>query len=136
MTPKHFQPLYDADRRLFGVFLSPELWAKISKSMNPLIDKALTELEPNLGPEPEPLHDWDTLAQCWDFKYPMPHDISCECCGNATPDWRQDEPRKFRLKSANIGGLANFLCTQCQARIIKKHFKDHVAVECRPFVNK
>lgn len=132
---RHFQPLYDADRQLIGVWLSPELWLKAERALTPAIDQALAELEP-APPPPEPMADWENLAQCWDFKYPMPFDVACENCGNTTPDWREDEPRKFRLRSANLGGLANFQCQKCQARIIKKHFKDHVDVQCRPFVTK
>jgi len=134
---EHFQPLYDQDRNLVGVWLSPELWAKAEALVSPALDKALADLTPNKETiQPEPIKDWEMLAQYWDFQYPMPTDVRCELCGNATEDWQKDEPRKFLLRSANLGGLVNFQCQSCRARIIKKHFKKHVDVECRPFVDK
>ena len=55
---EHFQPLYDQDRNLLGVWLSPELWAKAEKALSPVIDKALEELSPTAKPEPpEPIKD-------------------------------------------------------------------------------
>lgn len=134
---EHFQPLYDQDKKLVGVWLSPELWAKAEALVSPALDKALAELSPKQEPIlPEPMKDWEMLAQYWDFQYPMPSDVHCDLCGNATEDWRKDEPRKFLLRSANLGGLVNFQCQACRARVIKKHFKKHVDVECRPFVEK
>lgn len=134
---EHFQPLYDQDRNLLGVWLSPELWAKTEKALSPAIDKALEELSPTAKPEPpEPIKDWELLAQYWDFQYPLPTDVACEACGAKTEDWQADEPRKFRLRAASMGGLVNFECMGCRARILKKHFKKHVDVECRPFVQK
>ena len=133
----HFQPLYDQDRNLVGIWLSPELWAKGQATLSPAIDKALELLEPTAKPAPrEPLKDWELLAQYWDFQYDMPYDVQCRHCGSATENWQKDEPRKFRLRSANLGGLVNFECASCRSRIIKKHFKNKVDVECRPYVEK
>jgi len=102
-----------------------------------VIDQLLEELEPGKQAEPpEPLKDLELLAQYWDFPYPMPKDVHCTLCNAHTDDWQADEPRKFRLKSATLGGLVNFQCQGCQARILKKHFKKHVDVECRPFIEK
>jgi len=137
VTLEHFQPLYDQNKNLVGVWLSPELWAKVGDAISPAIDKALEQLSPQ--PEkllPEPIKDWEMLGQYWDFEYPLPTDVRCEHCGNETKDWLHDDPRKFRLRSANLGGLVNFQCQSCKARIIKKHFKKHVDVECRPYVDK
>lgn len=131
----HFQPLYDDKRNLLGVLLSPELWIKAESRLSPILDDALEELSPTQAEEhPEPLKDWETLAQYWDFQYPMPTDVHCDHCGSRTENWRSDEPRKFRLRTATLGGLVNFECQSCRSRIIKKHFKKHVDVECRPFV--
>lgn len=133
----HFQPLYDYDRKLLGVWLSPELWAKAEKALSPAIDKALEELSPQPKKVlPEPMKDLELLLQYWDFQYPLPYDVHCEHCGAKTEDWRADEPRKFRLRTATLGGLLNFECQSCQARILKRHFKKHVDVECRPFIEK
>ncbi|GFK95362.1 hypothetical protein NNJEOMEG_03224 [Fundidesulfovibrio magnetotacticus] len=137
-APKHFQPLFDENRNLVGVLLSPELWMKGENRLSPVIDDLLAQLDPASAPlpAPEPMKDWELLAQYWDFQYPMPTDVACENCGSSTGDWKADEPRKFRLKSATLGGLVNFECQDCRARILKRHFKKHVDVECRPFVAK
>jgi len=133
----HFLPLFDKDKKCIGVFLSPELWAKAESILSPAIDKALEDLNSSLKNEvPEPMNDWVALAQYWDFQYPMPTDVYCEQCGNKSHDWKLDEPRKFKLRSATIGGLVNFECQTCNSRILKKHFKKHVDVECRPFIKK
>jgi len=133
----HFEALFDKDRNLVGVWLSPELWRKAESALSPIIDAALDELNPGQAKEaPEPMAAWDSLAQYWDFQYPLPTDVTCEKCGSCTQDWQKDAPRKFRLRSANLGGLVNFECQTCKSRIIKKHFKKHVDVECRPFVEK
>lgn len=137
MFTDHFLPLYDQEKNFIGIYLSPALWAKAESTLSPAIDRALGELNPSLKREDvEPMKDWETLAQYWDFQYPMPTDVHCEHCGCASQDWRLDEPRKFRLRSATIGGLVNFECQTCNSRILKKHFKKHVDVECRPFIKK
>ena len=133
----HFQPLFDAEKKLVGVMLSPTLWAKIEADVSPIIDRALDALNPGQRPEPpEPVRDWESLAAMWDFPYPLTKDVACKNCGNTSDDWQNDEPRKFRLRAANMGGLVNFECLSCKARVIKRHFKKHVDVECRPFINK
>ncbi|MFP5221507.1 MAG: hypothetical protein ACLGSA_04400 [Acidobacteriota bacterium] len=133
----HFQPVYDQDKNILGIWISPQLWAKVESAVSDTFDKALEELSPQLKKEPaEPIKDWEMLAQYWDWQYPMPTDVHCEACGSQSPDWQKDEPRKFRLRSATLGGLVNFECLGCRSRIIKKHFKKHVDVECRPFLEK
>jgi hypothetical protein len=133
----NFQPLYDQHRNLIGIWLSPELWRKGEAILSPAVDKALELLAPAAAPElPEPLKDLELLKQYWDYAYPMPTDARCETCGAHTGDWQADEPRKFRLRSATLGGLLNLECVGCRSRIIKKHFKKHVDVETRPFVDK
>ena len=133
----HFLPLYDQDKKLIGVWLSPELWTKTQRALIPILDKAMGEISPFHAPEvPERMQDWELLAQYWDFPYPLPTDVCCAHCSSHTDDWRKDEPRAFKLRSATIGGLANFECLHCKARIIKKHFKNKVDVQCHPYVEK
>jgi hypothetical protein len=133
----HFQPLYDHDKKLLGIWISPQLWAKVESAVSGPIDEALEELSPQ--PQkvaPEPMKDWELLAQYWDWQYPMPTDVHCENCGSQSDDWQKDAPRKFRLCSATLGGLVNFECQGCRSHVIKKHFKKHIDVECRPYVEK
>ena len=133
----HFLPLYDENKTLCGVWLSPELWAKAQKALSPIIHKALEKIDPASVPEtPERGEDWELLAKYWDFAYPLPTDVCCAQCGAHTEDWRKDEPRVFKLRSATIGGLANFECLRCKARIVKKHFKNKVDVQCLPHVER
>ncbi len=133
--PEHFTFLYDHDRKVIGILMSPELWAKTEKAISPIIDVALEELDPARVVElPEPMEALETLLKYWDFQYPMPYDVLCSNCSSTTENWKEDEPRKFRLRSATLSGLLNFECQQCKARILKKHFKKHVDVECRPYV--
>ena len=83
--------------------------------------------------QPEPIPDWETLKEYWDFSYPVDLDVACEHCGNSTEDWTGDEPRLFRLTSANLAGLVAFKCMKCKAKITKRHFKDKILTECSPY---
>ncbi|WP_432738585.1 hypothetical protein [Maridesulfovibrio sp. FT414] len=121
--------LYDKDGNLIGVLITAPLWEQIK----PKLKGILPEEAPK--ERPEPTGDWNTLKDYWDFPYPVDTDVHCENCGNKTDDWEKDEPRKFRLTSCNLGGLVSFKCTQCQARIVKKHFKDQITVECTPYID-
>ena len=38
--------------------------------------------------------------------------MACETCGASTEDWQADEPRKFTLAAANMGGLLAFECAR------------------------
>jgi len=132
-----FQLLYDQDRRMLGVYLHASLWEKVQARIVPILNQALEELDPAPPTAPvEPMADWDMLAQYWDFGYALTPDVACSNCGNSTDNWQEDSPRKFYLKAANLGGLVNFECQNCKARVIKRHFKKNVDVECRPFVEK
>jgi hypothetical protein len=84
----------------------------------------------------EPLRDWDLLAANWDFRYPLDLHVHCSQCGNSTLNWQKDEPRKFRLKAASLGGLVAFECCSCKARVTKRHFKDGVKTEAIPWQEK
>jgi hypothetical protein len=136
----HFLEIFDAAGQPRGVLLSPELWSAVKAQVAPILNKALPTVDPTYRPEPverpEPMDEWNTLLAYWDFAYQPTRDVACEHCGNATPDWTLDTPRKFRLRTANLGGQVTFQCQACRAMILKKHFKKHVAVECLPYVDK
>jgi hypothetical protein len=131
--------LHAADGTFVGVFISPELREKTQAEIGPVLEAASmgNDASAVVAPlTPEPMNDWETLLTYWDFKYPPAYDLTCEHCGAHTEDWRADEPRKFRLTAANLGGLATFCCQSCRSKIIKRHFKKHVSVECHPYVEK
>ncbi|NDV19979.1 hypothetical protein GO013_11155 [Pseudodesulfovibrio sp. JC047] len=126
----HINELFDKDGNLIGALLSAEAWTTVKK---PVLD-TLGIVDNHAEPErPEPLADWETLKQYWDFPYPVDTDVACEHCGNSTQDWAKDDPRLFRLSSANLAGLVCFKCMKCQAKILKRHFKDEITTECTPF---
>ncbi|NCC24918.1 MAG: hypothetical protein EOM25_06935 [Deltaproteobacteria bacterium] len=120
------QKILDQEGVLVGVFIPATIWNMIRIQVVPILEKASQPIE---KPHNEPMHDWDQLCKYWDFRYPLSMAVECGRCGQKTDDWQSDEPRKFRLKAANLGGLASFECCQCHARINKKHFKDKVTVE-------
>lgn len=140
-TKPYFVELHDDKGALLGAFVSAAVWERAKDSLLPIINATLSQIDPTTGQPaeerplpPEPMADINLLLEYWDFTYPFTYDVACECCGAATEDWRKDEPRKFRLMAANLGGLVNFQCQTCKARVIKRHFKKHVSSECRPFV--
>lgn len=126
----HINELYDKDGNLIGALLSAEAWNHVRADVLKLC--GLEEKAPVVEVK-EPISDWDTLQQYWDFSYPVDTDVHCELCGNSTDDWAADEPRRFYLTSANLAGLVAFKCVQCQAKVTKKHFKDEIVTECTPF---
>lgn len=122
--------VFDEQGRLLGAFVAKSLWERL-KHDAVLAASALAS-PPKSGPAEgiaEPLADWETLVACWDFQYPVDYSVHCGVCGTATAHWQQDQPRKFRLTTASLGGLVAFTCQQCAARVTKKHFKDHIHVE-------
>lgn len=129
----HINELFDKDGNLIGALLSAEAWAVVKNDVFSKLGLKDTTL-PKI--KPEPTKDWETLQEYWDFSYPVDTDVACEHCGNATDDWAADDPRKFRLTAANLAGLVAFQCQECQAKIVKKHFKDTILTECTPFQDK
>jgi len=122
-----FEELYDKSGEPLGAILGPEAWILVR-------DIILTRFAPAVAKEiPEPLSDWNELVQFWDFKYAVDRDCACPLCGNSTENWERDEPRKFRLTAANLGGLVTFRCMSCKAKLLKRHFKDVIKVEAKPF---
>ncbi len=128
---RHVLPLYDAEGALHGILLSPELWRAAGPRLEPVLNAALAQLEPQAAFQ-EPLEDWESFLQYWDFKYPVEASVSCKICGASTEDWQEDPKHPFVLKSAQLGGLVVFLCKSCGAIVRKKHFKDHVCFEASP----
>ncbi|WP_320171543.1 hypothetical protein [Maridesulfovibrio sp.] len=120
--------LYDKDGNLIGALITAQLWSSIKPRIMDLLPKEAPK------EKPEPIGEWETLKQYWDFAYPVDMDVHCELCGNKTENWETDEPRKFRLMSCNLGGLVTFKCMHCQGRVTKKHFKDEITVECTEYV--
>lgn len=123
---------FDAQGKPLGVFIPFALWEQLDENIRKALDgpnKKLQEIK-------EPTGDWDMLVSCWDFPYPVDTDVHCQLCENQTQDWKQDTPRKFLLKAANLGGLVSFECCQCQSRIRKNHFKDAIDVSCTPPVTR
>jgi hypothetical protein len=139
LTP-YFSELHDDKGALLGAFVSASVWERAKDALLPIIQETLSQIDPSRiqaetkPAPPEPMADLNLLLEYWDFTYPFTYDVACECCGATTDDWRKDDPRKFRLMAANIGGLVNYQCQGCQARVIKRHFKKHASSECRPFV--
>lgn len=126
----HINELFDKDGNLIGALLSAEAWSAVRNEVNTALG---IETQSTVQEMPEPLNDWETLKDYWDFPYPVDYDVHCDNCDNATEDWSKDDPRLFRLTSANLAGLVSFKCMACQAKIVKKHFKDEIKTECTPF---
>lgn len=124
---KHLVPLYTKEKELLGVYISPELWALAEDRILGTVSPFFKKDEPL-----EPIKDWEQLKSCWGFQYPVDLDVTCENCGNETSEWEKDEPRRFRLRAANLGGLVTFQCMECKAKILKRHFKKEIQVECKP----
>ncbi|MFO7728282.1 MAG: hypothetical protein R6X11_08130 [Desulfonatronovibrio sp.] len=132
---KQVQPLYNETGRLMGVFIAADKWFENEKDLEAILFPGQSSQS---SPEarPEPVKDWEVFLSYWDFNYPEEKKVKCDNCGSNTEDWSQDNPRKFVLKAANIGGMVSFQCQQCSFRVTKKHFKDHICYECTPFTCK
>ena len=118
----------DAQGHVQGVLLDEELWQYVCAHVLDVVERHCP-LERVI---PEPMTDFALLEKYWDFRYELPFDVSCETCGAATANWQEDEPRKFVLRAANMGGLLAFECQACGSRITKRHFKDKITVTCDP----
>jgi len=124
----NYTTLFDAQGECFGVLVSPALWEHLKGDAEAHIGHGCEPEQP-----PEPLAEWENLKSSWDFKYPIDTDVQCGVCGASTEDWEKDDPRKFRLKTANFTGIVSFQCLQCKARILKRHFTDKITVETQPY---
>jgi hypothetical protein len=130
MKNDHIVELFDAQGQPSLVLISPELWRRLK----PHVPPEYLDTEP--VERPEPMHEWDTLVEYWDFGYPVNTEVVCGECGASTEDWRADEPRKFKLRTANLGGLVVFDCQQCQSRVRKRHFKKTISTDTTPLTEK
>lgn len=144
MFKKDIQGFYDEAGNLMGVFFSARLWQEVAPKIDKILEEALSDLQSKaLKGEPkievcvqEPMEDWERFLSFWDFRYPVEKRVICKQCGQETEDWTLDKPRKFFLKAANLGGLVSFQCQNCKARVLKRHFKDHITYEAKPFVKR
>ena len=121
----------DAQGQPQGVYLEEEMWQHVCKHVLDVLEK----LYPSEQAVVEPMADYDLLLKYWDFRYDLPTDVTCETCGASTADWQADDPRKFILRAANMGGLLSFQCVACNSRVTKRHFKDKVTVTCTPHMS-
>ena len=122
-----FQEIFDKSGQPLGALLGPEAWELVRQTV-------LDHFGPKqVAEKPEPIEGWRELLAFWDFNYPVDLDCNCPICGNMTDDWQQDEPRKFRLTAANLGGLVTFRCMGCQAKVTKLHFKNEIKVKAIAF---
>lgn len=128
--------LYDKSGALLGVQLSAEAWERVGSLVLEALGQRPGPAAPTEPERPEPLDGWELLKQYWDFPYPLGTDVACSQCGASTEDWSRDEPRKFRLTAASLGGLVAFVCQGCRAKVVKKHFKSHIKTEVTPFQDK
>jgi hypothetical protein len=126
----HINELFDKDGNLIGALLTAEAWNEVRDQVLNTLGLYEAPAEPE---KPEPMADWEMLTQYWDFPYPVDMDLACENCGSHTENWSEDDPRLFRLTSANLAGLVAFKCMKCQAKVVKKHFKDEIVTECTPY---
>ncbi len=129
MPKADIQKLFDTEGNFIGVFLPAPIWAQIAE----IVEQACQQEE---APCPEPLSDWEQLCAYWDFSYPVEASVTCNLCGSSSPDWREDDPRKFLLLTASLGGLASWRCQSCAARVTKYHFKDKISYSCEPYLEK
>ncbi|MBU1002477.1 MAG: hypothetical protein KKE73_08130 [Proteobacteria bacterium] len=132
-SEKSYLTLFDDSGESAGVWISPELWEQAKDQLQPILAEICGETAAPWPVIPEPMEDWEALKQYWDLPYPLSLDVDCGHCGAHSDDWQADTPRLFRLKAANFGGLTTFECQTCQARILKKHFKDGLQCETIPF---
>ncbi|OIQ49894.1 hypothetical protein BerOc1_01822 [Pseudodesulfovibrio hydrargyri] len=127
----HINELFDKDGNLIGALLTAAAWTEVRDQVMAALGIRET---PAVQEKPEPTADWEMLTQYWDFPYPVDMDVTCEHCGSRTENWSEDDPRLFRLTSANLAGLVAFKCMSCQAKVVKKHFKDEIVTECTPYL--
>lgn len=109
---------------ILSVVVPYAIWERLEPSVQKLLradDKPVQR--------PEPMEDFETLMQYWDFRYPYSPAVRCPSCGTSTDDWRADPEHPFWLTNATLGGLLVFRCQHCGATVRLKHFLDHVAVE-------
>lgn len=132
--PKDILYLCDETGEVYAVQLSMDVWEKVEAHVTKAAESAgAPEAAEDPPLKPEPLADWNTLTEYWDFKYPVNHSVRCDC-GQETEHWLEDDPRKFWLTACNLGGLLTYRCMACKAKVTKRLFKDKVTFQTTPFV--
>ena len=131
MSQEHVIEIFDKEGNSLGAIIDAEAWP----AFKPILAREFGLFSQH-GPEakPEPMQDWEYLQQYWDFPYPPDYDVTCGHCGQQTENWSKDDPRLFRLRAASLSGLVTFICQNCNARIIKKHFKNEILSETHPYL--
>lgn len=133
-SKNNVQPFYNENGQLAGVFISATTWHEHEPELEEILFPDRPEASKSRkSMNKEPMADWEKFISFWDFNYPFEKKVRCDNCGSSTEDWTTDDPKKFRLLAANLGGLVSFLCSECNYRVSKKHFKDHIHYECTPF---
>ncbi len=127
MDKDQITELFDKQGNLIGALLTTQAWTEAKPLLKGLLSK-----EDQTTDKPEPLKDWETLKNHWDYPYPVDMDVLCSNCNASTKNWAKDTPRLFRLTAAGLAGLVTFRCLACNSKIIKKHFKDEILVENHP----
>ncbi|MFP4257718.1 MAG: hypothetical protein ACLFRE_01845 [Desulfovermiculus sp.] len=125
------QTLYSGSGDEVGVYIPADVWAEVKSEVLPCLQKAQKRLQ-GMKHQAEPIQDWELLVSNWDFRYPVNREVVCGQCGSSTSNWEEDDPRKFRLKAASLGGLVVFECQKCRSRVTKRHFKDTMKMETTP----
>ncbi|MFW5970809.1 MAG: hypothetical protein ACOCQT_01790 [Desulfovermiculus sp.] len=125
------QTLYSGSGDEVGVYIPADVWAEVKSEVLPCLQKAHKRLQ-GAKHQAEPMQDWELLVSNWDFRYPVNREVVCGQCGSSTSNWEEDDPRKFRLKAASLGGLVVFECQKCRSRVTKRHFKDTMKMETTP----
>lgn len=116
--------LYDESGNLQAVQIPSMLWSKIERRVMEIISPP----QPTL----ENMEEFKALMASWDYTYPYIPRVACPACGAESADWQADNPRRFRLKCGNVGGLLVFHCENCGATIRHKYYKRHMEVEHTP----
>lgn len=120
------QYLVNAEGEIQAVQIGYNLWKKVENT----VKSALKQKEEDKNTQKEqPLKDFETLMQFWDFSYPYKPTVTCPHCNISTNDWKNDTKNPFILTNATIGGLLVFHCKNCGTTIRQKYFKDHVCYE-------
>lgn len=129
MIKNNISELYGKDGNLIGVFISGELWIEIKDEVYKKLKQKNKKEKLDIK---EPIEDWELFKKNWDFKYPYDFSVKCDICGNSSDNWELDQEKRFYLTAASLSGLVSFRCAKCEAKIVKKHFKDKITIECIP----
>ena len=84
-TTKPYLELFDDQGVSQGLWISPDLWELVGADVQPILARAsghdncaAQSTEPEIV---EPMADWNTLMEYWDFSYPLESSVTCGHCG-------------------------------------------------------